>query len=250
MSMNTETVGDQSRNQANRVERDEALRGWIAIILSVLLVCLTAGLFTAGHAYRLGYLYELGFDLAQLPEDFNETSFWGFSGGTPLALAWLVVTLIVLFAYGLLFWLAGVLWKAAQNRWRGLRRRAPSTATAARRVETHVKLILGACLVLPVTYLVAVAYLGTAELQKAGTKRGKQLVEALRADAPAASAKYGTQMIELWFNSPADPVVSGYRLLCTESLCSIYDPNPKVHAIRLVSLANVREIRMVDRHRP
>ena len=103
---------------------------------------------------------------------------------------------------------------------------------------------------MPVIYLMAVAYFGVAEFQEAGTKKGKELIEALRTNAAAASTKYGTQKIELWLSSPAESVIRGYRLLCTESLCSIYDPDPKVHAIRLVSLTNVREIRVVDGSRP
>jgi hypothetical protein len=108
-----------------------------------------------------------------------------------------------------------------------------------------VKLIVGAVLLLPVIYLLAMAYLGMAEFQKAGTKRGKELIEAFRADATTASKKYRIQTIELRFRSPSEPVVRGYRLLCTQSLCSIYDPDPKVRGIRLVSLENLIEIRVV-----
>jgi hypothetical protein len=237
MSMSIDTTGSQGKNQANQAEKGESLRAWIAIILSVLFVCSTAALFTAGHAYRLGYLYEIGYDLAQLPEDFHETSFWGFSGGLPLAIVWFIATVVVLLACGLLFWLANVLWKLATKRWQRLRRLTRISATPRPRAETHVRFILSAFLLLPVIYLMAIAYFGVAEFQKAGTKKGKELIEALRTDAAAASAKYGTQKIELWLSSPADTVVRGYRLLCTESFCSIYDSNPEVRAIRLVSLA-------------
>jgi hypothetical protein len=209
----------------------------------------TAALFAAGHAYRLGYFYEIGFDLAQLPEDFNQTSFWGFSGGTPLALLWLVATLLVLLAYALLLWVSRVLWKVMTHRWRRLGRLTFPGVTPGRRIETHVKLILGAFLLLFVTYLLAVAYLGMAELQKAGTKKGRELVQAFRTDAVAASAKYGTQLIELRFGLPGDPAVRGYRLLCTQTLCSIYDPDPKIRAIRLLSLEGVHEIRVIERPR-
>lgn len=158
--------------------------------------------------------------------------------------------MVVLLAYGLLFWLANVLWHLATKRWSRLRRLAHTSATPRPRVGTHVKFILSAFLLLPVIYLMAVAYFGVAEFQKAGSKKGKELIEALRTNAAAASTKYGTQKIELWLSSPAESVIRGYRLLCTESLCSIYDPDPKVHAIRLVSLTNVREIRVVDGSRP
>lgn len=43
--------GDQSKNQANEGETGESLRGWIAILLSVLLICSTTALFTAGQAF-------------------------------------------------------------------------------------------------------------------------------------------------------------------------------------------------------
>jgi hypothetical protein len=248
--MNTATNGDQGKNQANEPERDESLRGWIAIILGVLFACSTALLFAAGHAYRLGYFYELGFDLTQLPEDFNHTSFWGFAGGTPLALVWLVATLIILLAYGLLLWLSGVLWKAMTHRWRPLGRLALHGVTPGRRIPTHVKFMLAAFLLLPAIYLLAIAYLGMAEFQKVGTRKGRELVQALRTDANAASAKYGSQMIELRFSSPVETVVRGYRLLCTENLCSIYDPDPNIRAIRLLSLDGVREIRVIERRQP
>src|SRR5262245_20272376 len=109
--MNSEAAATTGENQANDAAKNESLRAWIAIILSVLFVCSTAALFTAGHAFRVGYLYELGFDLAQLPEDFHETAFWGFSGGLPLALVWFAATVILLLACGLLLWLADALWR-------------------------------------------------------------------------------------------------------------------------------------------
>jgi hypothetical protein len=250
MSMSSVAIDDQRKNRANEAEKSESARGWIAVLLSVLLVCSTTALFAAGQGYRLGYFYELGFDLAQLPSNFHETLFWGFSGGMPLALRWLVAAVIAALACGLLIWLADVLWKHATDRWRQLRRIAIPSAKPARKVDTHVKLIAVAFLLLPLTYLLAVVYIGMAEFQKLGSKKGKEFIEALRTNPAAASRKYGIQKIEIWFNSPADTVVRGYRLLCTETICSIYDPDPKVRIVRLVSLENLREIRVVDRGGP
>lgn len=245
--MSNATGADRSNGGTNAGEKSESLRGWAAIVVSTLLVCSTAVLFASGHAYRLGYVYELGFDLAQLPEGFYETLFWGFSGGAPLVFAWAVGVVIASAGCGLLVWLGDVLWERAAGRWRLLRRLPVPSARPERKAGTHVKLILGAFLLLPVIYLFAMAYIGMAEFQKLGTKKGRELIEALRTDAATASAKYGIQKIELWFSLPPDAVVRGYRLLCTESLCSIYDPDPKVRAVRLISLENLREIRVVDR---
>lgn len=239
----------QTTNRANEREKSESLLGWITVLTTLFLICATTALFAAGQGYRQGYWYELGFDLAQIPSDFHETLFWGFAGGAPLFFSWLLAALIALPACGLLMWFAGASWTSAKNRWQPLRRISLPSATPGRPVSTHVKLIGSVFLFLPAIYLLGVAYFAMAEFQKAGTKRGKQFVEAFRTDAIAASAKHETQWIEIWLDSPADSVARGYRLLCTQSLCSIYDPDPKVRAVRLIALDNLREIRVVDKLR-
>lgn len=236
---------NETDNRINERESSEALRGWTAVVLSVVFVTSTAALFTAGHAFRLGHLYEFGFDLAQLPENFHETLFWGFSGGMPLALAWLVATVLVLLGYGLVSWLTGSVWKLMSNRWRPLRRLALRSTKPRQTGGTHTKFVLSAFLLVPLIYLLWMTYAGAAEFQKAGTKNARELIDALRADPAAASAKYGIQRIELTFDAPAETVVRGYRLLCTEHLCSIYDPDPKVRAVRLIALDHLREIRVL-----
>lgn len=243
--MANESNTDPEAHDMPGAVQSESLRGWTGILLSVLLICLTAVLFGAGQGFRQGWLYQLGFDLAQVPSDFHDTLFWGFSGGTPLAVAWLGAAVVALPATGLLLWLMDALWKWASRRWR-LLARISTPEKSQQPVRTHVKLILGGFLVLPVLYVLLVTYVAMAEFQKAGTKRGQQLIAALRADAKAASAKYNLQWIEILFNSPTETVVRGYRLLCTEALCSIYDPDPKAPGVRLVSLENLREVRVVD----
>jgi hypothetical protein len=240
---------DQTEDNKIRFAPDEALRGWTAILLSLLIVCLTASLFGAGQAYREGYLYQFGFDLAQLPADFHDTLYWGFIGGTPLVVVWLIATLIVLLGGGLFLWIAKALWKRTANRWQSLLRRRSSVASPRQRGGTHVQLILGAFLVLPVLYLLILVRFGVAEFYELGAKQGKLQIAALRADPGAASAKHGRQWIEISFHSPSESFVRGYRLLCTDKLCAIYDPDPKVRDVRLVFLDNVREIRIADERR-
>lgn len=239
---------DDPENEVLKPEKGEQLLGWMTLLTTVLLVCATTVLFAAGQAFRTGYWYELGFDLVQLPSDFHETLFWGFSGGAPLLFSWLIAALVSLPGLGVLMWLAGALWKWALDRWRSPRRIAPRLATPPRRrAATHVKLIASFFLLLPVIYFLVIASFATAEFQKAGTAQGQQIIQAFRTNAAAASAKYRMHWIEIWFDSSTADVMRGYRLLCTERFCSIYDPDPEVRSVRLISLESLKEIRVVER---
>lgn len=224
----------------------ESTRAWIGLLTGAVLVCMTAALYAAGRAFREGYLYQLGFDASQIPADFHETLYWGFSGGTPLAAIWLLATLIAFLGFSVLLWIADGAWSWAKLGSQRLRRIAQSSDSPRHWAGTPVKLIAGAFVALPVLYLLVVAYIGLAEMHKLGTRRGKQLVAALETDAAAASAKHGLQWIEISLDSPPfERIERGYRLLCTEHLCSIYDPDLKVRSIRVISLENLRQIRVV-----
>jgi len=211
----------------------------------LLLALLTGALFAVGQANRTGFFYQLGFDLNQVPGDFYDTIYWGYATGSPTA----VVSSLVAFAEFLFFaavvWFGRWAWKGAARRWPHLRKLSTASSSASAGTPgPHLMFVGLAMIAIGLAGFVFLTYWTVVGAHQAGKERGTKMIEALAADPTAAVAKYEIQWIEISIDSSPPRVEKGYRLLCTERLCSIYDPTPESRGLRLVSLERMREIRI------
>lgn len=218
----------------------ESIRQWIALLASGMVIFLAAALFGIGRAIRAGYLYSLGLDLDQVPEDFYGYLYWGYVVGTPLILLWLGYVVIALLLISGLSWAIG----RGAKRWEWLRRMLESWENFPRKDQatSHWKYAAFAYLVFAVGYLVLVTHLIMSQANELGQRAGRVEVQKLQSTA----GKHQTQWIEIWLDSTPPRVERGYRLLCTEKLCSIYDPVSDRRAIRVIPLDGLREIRVFE----
>lgn len=221
----------------------ESLRQWIALLAGGMVVFLAAALFGIGRAIRAGYLYSLGLDLDQVPEDFYGYLYWGYVVGTPLLVLWLgYVGIALLLIFGS-SWAIG----RGAKRWGWIRRMLESWENFPRKDQatSHWKYAAFAYLVFAIGYLVLVTHLLMSQAHEVGQRAGRVEVQKLQSTA-VASGNHQTQWIEIWLDSTPPRVERGYRLLCTEKLCSIYDPVSDRRTIRIIPLDGLREIRVFE----
>ena len=238
-------VTDQAIVAASSDGPKNRIRDWLGILSGLGLAFLTAALFCVGRANRAGYLYQLGLDLSQIPDDFYVTLYWGYFSGAPDTIIWLAAGAIMLLGTAIIVLCGDFAWTRAVRRWPRLRKlnslfARPSTVPSG----TDVKLFSLAMLTIVILALVVLTYLTTFLAHRAGAENGKRLIAALATNVLAAAAKYDLQWIEISIDLSPQRVVRGYRLICTEQLCSIYDPMPQNRGIRLVSLKEMTEIRI------
>lgn len=236
----------QSGPPASGTRQEKSLVELLGISAGVLAVLATAAVYAAGAAYRTGYLYQFGFDSTQIPSDFHDTLYWGYTGGTPLAIAWMICGTVSLLLLALIYRGANALWNRIQKRPAVRQLSKKISAAANPSAGTHVKLVAVAVLVACTLYLVFLSYVAIGEIYESGVKKGKNRIAAFESDPRAAAAKTYAKWIEISFVSPAPRVERGYRLLCTDQLCSIYDPSSKQKGVRLISLEGMTEIRILE----
>lgn len=224
-------------------KREKSLLELIGIPASILAILATAAVYGAGAAFRAGYLYQFGFDSTQIPTDFHDTLYWGYARGTPLVFAWLVYGIVALALIAILYWAAAA-FGSRIRKWRVVRQLSARVALAEGSRSTPIKLIAVAVLVSCFLYLLFLSFLAMGELYEYGVKRGKDRIDDFEANATVAAANTATQWIEISFSSPTPRVERGYRLLCTQDLCSIYDPVPERKGVRLMSLEGMSNIRI------
>ena len=235
---------EDSRNKSMTTEKQEkSLLELIGVPASILAILTTAAVYGAGTALRAGYLYQFGFDSVQIPTDFYDTLYWGYARGTPLIFAWLVYSIPALALVAILYW-AGSALRRRLNKSKAVRQLSARFAIPTVSPTTPIKLIAVAVLIACFLYLLFLSFIAMGKMYEYGVRKGKERIADFEADAAATAAKTETHWIEIHFSSPAPRVERGYRLLCTENLCSIYDPAAERKGIRLVSLDGMGEIRV------
>ncbi len=226
-------------------KKAESVREWMGLLTGLMLVFLAAAMYGIGRAYREGYLYQLGLNLNQEPEDFYGYLYWGYAGGAPLLLLWLAVAALGLF--GLAGISYAVRWLGSESKWVQARLdwwdRFPQVGPPS----SHRKYSAYGILVIALGYLVFVTYLVLGQAHDSGVKRGQQVIESLAA-SHEANAPNKVRWIELaWSENGSLRVLAGYRLLCTETLCSIYDPAPNGGGLRVVPLDGFTDLRVFEK---
>jgi hypothetical protein len=247
IAMSELIVATQAGTPATEVKPKISTGDWLGLS-GLLLALLAAALFAVGQANRAGFYYQLGFDLNQVPGDFYDTIYWGYATGSPAAILWSVAAVAEFLFFAATLWLGTWAWKRAARRWPHLRKL--STSGSSRRATAagpHMLFVGLSMTTIGLAGFVFLTYWMIVGAQKAGKERGTRIVEALAADPTGAVAKYDTQWIEISIDSSPSRVEKGYRLLCTERLCSIYDPTPESRGIRLVSLEGMRDIKIGKR---
>jgi hypothetical protein len=235
---------EDSRNKLTIAEKQgKPLLELIGVPASILAILTTAAIYGAGTAFRAGYLYQFGFDSGQIPTDFYDTLYWGYARGTPLVFAWLVYSILGLALAAILYWVGSAL-RRRLNRSKAVRQFSARFAIPTISPTTPIKLIAVAVLIACFLYPLFLSFIAMGKMYEYGVMKGKQRIADFEADAAGTAAKTETHWIEIHFSSPAPRVERGYRLLCTENLCSIYDPATERKGVRLVSLEGMGEIRV------
>lgn len=228
----------------NQPKKAESVREWMGLLTGLMLVFLAAAMYGIGRAYREGYLYQLGLNLDQVPEDFYGYLYWGYYGAVRLSLGWLIGTVLGLFLLAALsFGLRrlAVKWKpvaGAITWW--------DEFPAQRPVGSHHKYAALAIVTVAFAYIVFVTYLVLSQAHETGVKAGDRLIGKL--DASYSSGQpISTHWIELtWDDEDSKRTLAGYRLVCTQDLCSIYNPAPDGAGLLVVPLDARPEMRVLD----
>ncbi|HEY4368683.1 MAG TPA: hypothetical protein VGN07_15720 [Steroidobacteraceae bacterium] len=171
-------MNENNMDQAATIGKSsESLRQWIALLMSFMLVFLGAALFGIGRAIRAGYLYSLGLDLDQIPEDFYGYLYSGYVMGTPLLLLWLAYVAIALLV------LAGLSWAIRNGaaRWGWLRNLLArwDNFPAKGQANSHWKYAAFAYLVFALGYLVFVTKLLMSQAYETGRGTGRVEIQRL-----------------------------------------------------------------------
>lgn len=209
-----------------------------------LLIAAFAGiLFAVGRQNRAAFLYQLGLDIYQVPDDFNGYALGGFGTITNLAILWLIGTAGAFFVIAAITWWLPPIWGRAKQRWPLLSRAArwvsESPETTPRAHGRHAAI---AIMALGSIYFVWLTRFILNQAQEAGTSRGERFITALSSDRENET-KSNTHWIQLSFPGPR-PIEEGYRLLCTEKICSIYQPDVKM--VSVVPLEGLTAMRVLD----
>jgi hypothetical protein len=232
-----ENTENKNESAAEKKKSKSSLREWFGLLSGLMLVSLAAALFAIGRAYRLGLIYQYGLDASQAPEDFYGYLYWGYIGGIPLAYQWLVAAVISLTLYAGWCWITDKL----SARWKWLR-----TATQKEKdqqpAKLHVTYLASALMVFSLGSIVVMTYLAVAKAYEAGAQKGRDELLAI-----SKSKQTDDQFIELHFGENDERIERGYRLLCTDKLCSIYDPGPDHKGVRVLQLDGLKEIRVFEK---
>jgi hypothetical protein len=216
-----------------------SFRDWFVVLSGLMLVLLTAALFGIGRAYRTALFYQYGLDASQAPEDFHGYLYWGYVGGMPLAIWWLASGAGALVLLGILSWGS----RKLAHQWEWMRKiRHGWDELPNSKPKSYEKWFFMAYLSLVLAYLVFITFAATAKAYDAGVKKGQREIEALRQGKPSDD-----QWIELHFGPNDERIEVGYRLLCTDKLCSIYDPAPDKKTVRVIPLDGLKEMRVFAR---
>jgi hypothetical protein len=235
-----ETNENKNESAASEKKSKSSFREWFGFLSGLVLVLVTAALYGVGKSFRSGYLHALGLDLEQLPEDFHAYLFWGFRGGIRLFIGWMIIVLVAASINALGAWSA----ERFAPKWKWLRRLLtwwdtyPNVPAGAR----HAKYMALAFATFAFLYVAILASYILPQAFDAGLKKAQDELTLLASAKSKSQAE--SQWIELHFGQFDERIERGYRLLCTDKLCSIYDPAPEMKAVRVIPLDGLKEIRV------
>jgi hypothetical protein len=234
---------NETQERASGKNENKGLREWLAVLTGLLFVFTAAAMYGIGRAYRAGYLYQIGLDLDQVPEDFYGYLYWCYTGGAPLSLIWFAAAALIFFV--LAGASSGVTYLA--RRWTWLRRLVDwwDDFPNIRDPKTHHRYAGLGILIICFAYLIFVTCLLLSQAHDSGARRAHRVIDQLAA-AYDSAADTKTQWIEIRFNNDPARLEYGYRLLCTVALCSVYDPPPNGRGVRVVSLQDVQQIAVLS----
>lgn len=236
-------AGANVRKYRNRNDSSAWLWDRLATVSALMLALLAGTLFAIGRQNRSAFLYQLGLDIYQVPDDFNGYALGGFGTVMNLAIVWLIGAGGAFFVIAALTWWVPPLRDWAKRRWRLFQRLTQWASESPEKTpKAYSKYAALGILAIISIYFVWLTRLVLVQAFDAGTRRGHNLIAALRADNEN-STKQNTPWIELRFAAPR-PVDAGYRLLCTDTLCSIYQSDEK--SIAVIPLDGLIEMRVLD----
>jgi hypothetical protein len=244
----TERFMETNENKNESITRPDkksksSLREWFGLVGGLLIILLAGVLFAIGRENRSGYLGELGLDLYQVPDDFNSYAAWGFGTGTYLAMLWLIAIAVAMFIYAACIWWGTPAWNAAKRKWRFFSWLSEWTERSPENTpKTYGKYAGLGIFCLIAVYFVWITRFVMRQAYDEGVEGGKRFVASV--SSPDENMKKDVQWIELHFGENDLRVERGYRLLCTDKLCSIYDPAPDKKTVRVIPLDGLKEIRV------
>ncbi len=218
-----------------------SLREWFGLLGGLLLVLLAGVLFAIGRENRSGYLVQLGLDLYQVPDDFNSYAASGFGTGTYLATLWLVGIAIAMFVSAAFIWWGIPAWNAAKRKWHLLAQLSTWAEQSPEKTPRRYGKYAGlGILCLMAVYFVWITRFVMRQAYDEGVERGQRLIVSV--SSADQNSNRNIQWIELHFGANDERIERGYRLLCTDKLCSIFDPAPDRKTVRIIPLDGLREM--------
>jgi hypothetical protein len=232
------------RRAGDEQARSQLLGAWIIPAVALLIALAAALLFAVGRSYREGYVLGIGLDFSQARIDWNEAIFYGYWFAADVwAISLLVVAASLLVSAGAV-WLGG--WVAHHFGRKDRRVKKSESSPEVRKARFLAQIFVAlaiACLGILYAYGITLVAVNV------GFARGRAEAEQLLAEIKkeresgdlAAVAKK-RQLSWLDFTLQHDKAASkvcGFRLLCAEQLCVVYDGYSD--AIQIVHLSGVRD---------
>jgi hypothetical protein len=229
------TTGADRGNDSDEAEdtRKNSFREWVGILWSLALVVLAGALFCLGREYIVGFGWHLGLNASDLAEDFYGYLYWGFFAAKETLR---FVKIKVLLGAAVLA-IAGFVLVYANGQKGNSKSRF---AKPMRAIRPHSALLACALSILSIAYILFFTQ------QAIGTSFMRGVGDGDKEITRVSTRPGDFRWIELHFADCGGRVERGYRLHCTDRLCSIYDPAAGERLVRVILLDGLKEIKVFE----